>query len=121
MKKIIFVEDDSMLQKVLTNSLKESGYETKQAFDGKEGLSKIKEERFDLILLDLILPKLDGFELLKRLREDSKNKETPVIVLTNLEEPTDIEKMLELGATTYLVKSDQSLEDIVAKVKRVFE
>ena len=75
----------------------------------------------DLILLDLILPKIHGFDVLKELKEDEKTKEIPIIVLTNLERVEDVEKALELGATTYLVKADYTLEEVIEKIKNALK
>jgi len=72
-------------------------------------------------LLDLVLPKLNGFEVLKKLKKGKETQNIPVIILTNLEESTDVEKILELGATTYLVKSDQSLDDVLKKIKQTLK
>lgn len=115
-KKILFVEDEPGLQKAVGEVLTQEGYEVLTAADGEEGLSKAKEQP-DLVLLDLILPKKDGFEVLKEMKADDKMKDIPVIVLTNLEGTGDVEKALELGATTYLVKANYELDDVVAKVK----
>ena len=88
------------------------------ALDGEIGLKLAKAKKPDLILLDLILPKLSGFEVLKKIKEDKKIKDIPVIVLTNLENMEDIEKAIELGATTYLVKVSYPLEEVVKKIKK---
>ena len=119
MKKILFIEDESVLQKTFEKTLKGEGYEIISALDGEIGLNLAKKEKPDLILLDLILPKINGFEVLKKLKEDPETKEIPVIILTNLERMTDIDKALELGATTYLVKVDYSLEEVIEKIKKI--
>ena len=118
MKTILFVEDESALQKTFGDILQQEGYEMISALDGEIGLRLAKENRPNLILLDLILPKIHGFDVLKKLKEDSDTKEIPVIVLTNLEGLEDVEKALELGATTYLVKTQYSLEEVVQKIKK---
>jgi DNA-binding response OmpR family regulator len=117
MKKILFVEDEPNLQKAIGEILKQEGYEIFGAFDGAEGIALAKKEKPDMILLDLILPKKDGFEVLKEIKADDDIKDTPVIILTNLEGSGDVEKALDLGATTYLVKANYELDDIVAKIK----
>lgn len=117
MKTILFIEDESALQKTFGEILKQEGYETISALDGETGLRLVKSQKPDLILLDLILPKMHGFEVLKKLKEDEETKDIPVIVLTNLEKIEDVDKALELGATTYLVKAKYSLEEIVEKIK----
>lgn len=115
-KKILFVEDEPSLQKAIGEVLTQEGFEVLNAVDGEQGL-EMAEKKPDLILLDLILPKKDGFEVLKALKENEKLKSIPVIVLTNLEGTGDVEKALELGATTYLVKANYELEDVITKIK----
>jgi len=117
-KKILFVEDESALQKTFNDILKQEGYDVISALDGATGLKAAKAEKPDLILLDLVLPKMHGFEVLQALKEDAVTKDIPIIVLTNLESVGDVEKALELGATTYLVKASYSLEEVVKKIKK---
>lgn len=117
-KKILFVEDESALQKTFSDFLKQEGYDVVSAMDGAAGLEKARAEKPDLILLDLVLPKMHGFEVLQSLKEDAATKDIPIIVLTNLESMGDVEKALELGATTYLVKASYSLEEVVKKIKK---
>ncbi len=117
-KKILFIEDESALQKTLGDFLKQEGYNTVSALDGETGLKMAKTEKPDLILLDLVLPKMHGFEVLQALKEDAGTKDIPIIILTNLESTGDVEKALELGATTYLVKASYSLEEVIKKIKK---
>lgn len=121
MQKILFIEDEAVLQKTFEKTLREEGYDVVSALDGASGINLAKSQQPDLILLDLILPKMNGFEVLKKLKEDPETKEIPVIILTNLERMTDIDKVLELGATTYLVKVDYSLEEVVEKIRKTLE
>jgi len=116
MKKILFVEDEVSLQKAISEVLTQEGFKVLNASDGEEGLKFAKAEDPDLILLDLILPKKDGFEVLKELKADEKMKDIPVIVLTNLEGVGDVEKALSLGAKTYLVKANYELDDVLKLV-----
>ncbi len=118
---ILIVEDDRHLQKILSDLLKEKGYSVLNAFDGEEALNILVSHTPHLILLDLILPKKDGFEVLKTIKDNYKTKNIPVIVLTNLEGSADIEKALELGAETYLVKANYKLEEILDKIKKVIK
>ena len=117
MKKILFVEDEPSLQKTISEVLVQEGFQVLSASDGEEGLRFAANENPDLILLDLILPKKDGFEVLKDLKADEKMKDIPVIVLTNLEGVGDVEKALSLGAKTYLVKANYELDDVLKLVK----
>jgi len=118
MKSILFIEDESALQKTVGEILTQEGYEVISALDGEIGLRLAKEKKPDLILLDLILPKVHGFDVLKGLKADKETQGIPVIVLTNLEGMSDVDKAIELGATTYLVKAQYTLEEIVEKVKK---
>ena len=117
MKKILFIEDESALQKAVTGILADEGYNVLSALDGAIGLALIKKEKPDLVLLDLVLPKMDGFEVLTEVRKDPSVKSTPVIILSNLERMTDVQRALELGATTYLVKTNYRLDEVVKKIK----
>lgn len=118
-KKILVVEDEETLNKTLSASLKIEGFEVSSALDGVQAWEMAKKEKPDLILLDLILPKMDGFEVLKALKDDETLKEVPIILLTNLESPEDIQKALVAGATTYLVKANYKLEEVIQKAKEV--
>jgi two-component system, OmpR family, response regulator len=117
MKKILIIEDEETLRKSLSEYLVEEKFEVLEASDGEAGLEMTKREMPDLIILDIILPKMDGFTVLEEIKKDSKGKSIPVILLTNLESPEDIQKAFEKGATTYLVKSDYKLEDVVKKIR----
>jgi DNA-binding response OmpR family regulator len=116
-KKILFIEDESDLQKTFSDVLEKKGYEIIMALDGEVGLKLAKSKNPDLILLDLILPKIHGFDVLKELKSDPKTKDIPIIVLTNLEGMADINKAIELGATTYLVKAHYSLDEVIKKIE----
>ena len=115
-KKILIIEDDRALQNALVEVLANEGFETVSAFDGQEGIEKAASENPDLILLDIILPKKDGYEVLEEIKK-SPQKDIPVLILTNLEEIDNVQRALDLGATTFMVKSDFSLRDIVEKIK----
>ena len=118
MKTILFIEDEMNLQKSLTSRLKDEGFEMISALDGEIGLREAREKMPDLIILDLILPRKDGFEVLEELKSDTGLAPIPVIVLTNLEGSQDVEKALSLGAFTYLVKANYSLDDMIEKIKQ---
>ena len=118
MKKILFIEDESALQKTFGDMLKSQEYEIISALNGEIGLRLAQTKNPDLILLDLTLPKLHGLEVLKKLKQAPETKEIPVIILTNLEDMQNIEKALSLGATTYLVKANYTLEDIIEKIEQ---
>lgn len=117
-RKILFIEDEAALQKLVGENLKQEGFQILSALDGEIGLKRAQTELPDLILLDLILPKKDGFEVLKELKANPETKDIPVIVLTNLEGADDIQRIVNLGATTYLVKANYELEDVIKKIKQ---
>ena len=106
------------MQKTFGEILAQEGYEMISALDGETGFRLAKEKRPDLILLDLVLPRLHGLEVLKELKSDSETKDIPIIVLTNLEGIGDVDKAIELGARTYLIKAQYSLEEVVEKIKK---
>jgi len=118
MKTILFIEDESAIQKTLASALEKQGFEIISALNGEIGLRMAREKQPDLVLLDLILPKMNGFEVLGKLKETEETKSIPVIVLTNLEQIEDIQKAIALGATTYLVKSNYNLDEVVSMVKK---
>ena len=121
MKKILFIEDESAIHKPLSDALETEEYEIISALDGEAGLRLAKEKKPDLILLDLVLPKIDGFGVLKALKADEATESIPVIVLTNLEQMEDIQKAIDLGARTYLVKSNYNLKEVVGMIKKATE
>lgn len=120
-KTILFIEDESALQKTFGEILSQEGFQMMSALDGEIGLRLARDKKPDLILLDLILPKIHGFEVLKKLKKDKDTKGIPIIVLTNLEGIGDVNKALKMGATTYLVKANYSLEEIIEKIKKALE
>jgi CheY-like chemotaxis protein len=118
MKKVLFIEDEAAIHKTLSDTLNREEYKTISALDGEIGLRLAKEEKPDLILLDLVMPKIDGFGVLKALKADEETKEIPVIVLTNLEQMEDIQKAIDMGATTYLVKANHNLKEVVEMIEK---
>lgn len=117
--KILLVEDDQILAKLYQTKLQREGFETDIAYDGQEGLDKMKTFRPDLVILDLIMPKVDGLAFLARIKEDSEavKKAAPILVLSNLGQESDIKKAMGLGATSFFIKADISLSQMVEKVK----
>jgi len=116
-KKVLIVEDEKSLVGALEKKLNKSGFEVVMAFNGEEGLRKIQETKPDLVLLDIIMPKMDGITMLKKLRE--KGDKTPVIMLTNLNDSKKLSEAMDAGSYEYLVKSNYSLEDVVDKINKV--
>lgn len=121
MKKILFIEDEQAVQKTFGETLVNAGYKVINALDGEIGFRLAKEEKPDLILLDLILPKCHGLEVLNNLKKDEKTKDIPIIILTNVEKIDEVEKAIELGASAYLVKTSYRLEELLEKVKKIIE
>jgi len=117
MKKILIVEDDNILQRAMSTSLVGAGYEVLAARDGNEGVKLALSSSPDLILLDLLMPKKDGWEVLRVLKKDKKTKNIPVLVLTVYEGEDSISKCMELGAKGYFIKSKYSLDEIVKKIE----
>ena len=120
-KKILVIEDEETLRRAMTEFLTEEKFSVASAEDGEKGLAMAVSEKPDLILLDIILPKLDGYEVLAGIKKDEKTKNIPVILLTNLESVEDIQKAFERGATTYLIKSDYKLEDVAGKIREILK
>jgi len=121
MKKILFVEDEMALQKTLGESLRKKGYDVQSALDGEAGLRLAISIKPDLVLLDLVLPKMYGLDVLKKMRESKEAKNIPVIILTNLEDIGEVEKAVEWGATTYLIKANYNLDEIIKKVDDILK
>jgi DNA-binding response OmpR family regulator len=118
-KKIIFIEDEPHLQEELAASLAEQGYEVHNAYDGEAGLEMVRKEKPDLVVLDLILPKKDGFTVLEEIKADPDTKDVPVLVLSNLETTENVERAIRLGAASYLVKPNYEISYITKKIKEV--
>jgi DNA-binding response OmpR family regulator len=116
-KKVLIIEDDTSMLHILAYKISEEGFQVLEAQDGKSGLELAISEEPNLILLDLLLPKLDGLHLLEALRKNEKSKQIPVFILTNLSENDTIYKSVALKADAYFIKSDSSLEHIAAEVK----
>ena len=119
MKKILFIEDESALQRAASQVLTEEGFQVLSALDGELGLELARKEAPDLILLDLIVPKKSGFEVLEELKKDPATKNIPVVILSNLEGSSDVERAISAGATTYLVKTNYRLGEVVEKIKGI--
>ena len=113
----LLIEDDKFLRELIIQKLGKEGFEVVEAPEGEGGLVKMKEEKPDLVLLDLILPGIDGFEVLHRAKEDAELKGIPVIILSNLGQKDDVQKGVDLGAVDYLIKAHFTPGEIVEKIK----
>jgi len=117
---VLIVEDDVFLRKILATKFGKEGFLVRTAADGAEALALMREKVPAMVLLDLILPKSSGFEVLSEMRTDAKLKDIPVIVLSNLNQEEDKERALQLGALAFLTKADFSLNQVVTQVKEEF-
>lgn len=120
-KKVLIIEDDTFLQGLAANKIHSTGIEVNTASTGEEALTHISNSVYDAILLDLMLPDISGFEVLKNLREREAFKTIPVLVFSNLSDDSDIQTALDLGATDYLVKANFTLDELVEKLKSSFK
>jgi len=116
-KKILLVEDEPLLGNLLKQRLEKEGFEVTLAHDGEEALTRLRESAPDLVLLDIILPKISGFELLETLQADPQLERAPVIVISNLGQESDVSRGQSLGAVEYFVKAKVSIEELVEHVK----
>lgn len=112
-KKIVLADDEKFIAIAYKDGLTRAGYTVVVAQDGEEALAKIKAEMPDLVLLDLIMPKMTGFEVLKAVKEDPALKNIPVMILSNLSQTTDAAEAKQLGADEFLVKSNHSLKELI--------
>jgi len=117
-KKILIIEDDQDVRELYAEVLRDEGFEIEEAVDGQAGLAKILQNGYDLILLDIMLPKFDGLEVLKTIKQKAEVKGIPVILLTNLGREAIIKEGFSLGADGYLIKSEPTHEEIVSEVKK---
>jgi DNA-binding response OmpR family regulator len=120
MQRILVVEDDRFLRKAAEAALRRQGFTVLVAADGEEGLRMARSELPDLVLLDLIMPGLQGFEVLKLLKAEAATSAIPVIILSNLGQDSDVKAAMDLGAVDYLVKANLALDTLVARVKTLF-
>jgi CheY-like chemotaxis protein len=110
--KILLIEDDKFLRRACEVGLKKRGFSVITANDGEEGLQKARAESFDLILMDMLMPKLSGMETLEALKKDEQTRKTPVVILSNSSLDTDMQRAMELGAAGYMVKASLSLQEL---------
>ncbi|MDP2830598.1 MAG: response regulator [bacterium] len=118
-KKILLIEDDSFLISMYTTKFELENFEVVAAEDGEKGLGLAAEEKPDIILLDILLPKMNGFEVLKELKNNKETNQIPVILLTNLSQKNEIEQGLALGAQDYLIKAHFMPSEVMDKIKKV--
>jgi DNA-binding response OmpR family regulator len=117
--KILLIEDDPFLSSMYSTKFEMENFSVLAAVDGEKGLKLALTERPDVILLDIIMPKMNGFEVLEKLKDSTITKDVPVILLTNLNQKDEIEKGMSLGATDYLIKAHFMPSEVVDKIKKV--
>ncbi|MFH0819969.1 MAG: response regulator [bacterium] len=119
--KILIIEDDKMLSDMYSLKFNEEGYQAIQAFTGSEGVEKTKSEKPDIILLDIILPQMDGFQVMEEIKKDKNLVNIPILFLTNLRQEEDVKKGTALGAVGYLVKASYTPAQVLDKVKEILK
>lgn len=119
MKKILLIEDERALHKAIGDFLEGDDIKIISAFDGKDGLNKAEKEKPDLIILDLILPKIQGIDVLKMIRSNPSTKDIPVVIFTNLHDFNAMQETVQCGINCYLLKDDYTISDLVGRVKEI--
>ena len=119
-KSILLVEDYPFLIDIYTTKLKESGFGVEVASDGESALRKVKEKEPDLVILDIVLPQLDGWEILRQIKSDPKLKNIKIIILSNLGQKEEVERGVELGAVKYLIKAHYTPSQVVEEIKEIY-
>ena len=120
-KTILVIEDDKFLRELLVRKIVSEEFSVLEAETGEEGIEKIKNEKPDLVLLDIILPGIDGIEVLRKAKEDKDTKSIPIMILSNLAGPEEIERGIKMGAVDYLIKAHLTPREIVEKAKEFFK
>jgi len=118
-KKVVLVEDDSLMAGILATHLISEGLAVVSVTDGAKAFERIKDEHPDIVLLDIILPSMSGFDVLQKLKQDETTKAIPVLIISNLGSKEEIQKGMSLGAAGYLVKANSTVEEITAKAVEV--
>ncbi|MFZ2969654.1 MAG: response regulator [Minisyncoccia bacterium] len=120
-KKIMLIEDEEILSGLLKRKLEENGYEVTVAFDGEEGLGIMKKQKPDLVLLDIVMPKMGGFEVMEEMNRlpDLNLRNVPVIIVSNSGQPVEIGRAQKLGIRDYLIKTQFDAQEVVDKVKKI--
>lgn len=118
-KSVLIVEDDESLRDVLKDKFESSGFAVFEAKNGIEGLEEIEKNNPDLVILDIVMPKMDGIEMLKKLKQKEKEKNIPVVLLTNISDTDKINEAISLGVKDYMLKAEWKLKDIVIKAQEV--
>ncbi len=118
---ILVVEDTELLRRIYTDKLAQEGYVVHSAADGLDALAQLRENKVDLVLLDLIMPRMSGLEALEAIKADPRTKDVPIIILSNLGQDSDIQRGLEMGASDYLIKNSAKPADVSAKIRATLQ
>lgn len=118
-KKILIIEDEIILLEALKEKLTNAGYEVYAVYDGEAGLEMIKEKKPDLLVLDILLPGINGYEVMEKLKKE--NISLPILIVSNSGQPVEIEKAKELGANDFIIKAAFSLQDVENKIRKLLE
>lgn len=120
LKKILLIEDEEIMINLLQNKLIKEGYEVSIARDGEEGLKTMREVNPELVLLDIIMPRMGGFEVMEEMQKDKELKKIPIIVISNSGQPVELDRAQRLGARDWLIKTEFDPQEVVNKVKKQF-
>jgi len=118
-KRVLIVEDDPFIADVYVLKLESEGYSVDTAEDGLKGLAALKRKKFDVVLLDILMPNMDGFKVLEQIKKNPSVSRIPVIILTNLSQKKDIQKGIELGASDYIIKTKFTPTEVVKTITKV--
>jgi len=117
-KKILIIEDEEIIYSLLQRKLSQEGYEVSVAKDGQEGLERIRAEKPDLILLDIVMPKKGGFEVMEEIQKDENLKGIPIIIISNSGQPVELDRAKKLGARDWLIKTEFDPQEVIEKVRK---
>jgi len=120
-RKILIIEDEKFLLEMYQGRFEKEGYQVFTAIDGQCGLRLAQKEKPDLIILDILMPGMDGYEVIRKLKEDNQTKEITILVLSNLGQREEVNQGLKLGADDYIIKTDLTPSELVNKVERMFK
>lgn len=121
MKKILLVEDDPFVSDIYNTKFREEGFEIEVAADGQDCLNKLEDKKPDLLVLDIVLPKIDGWEILKKIKDNENLKDLKVVILSNISQKEDVEKGLNFGAIEYFIKAHYTPTEICEKIKKILK
>lgn len=120
-QKILLIEDDPLIVEIYTTKLKQAGLEVEVAGDGEEGLRMLKKGKYDLVILDLVLPRLSGFELLSKVQKSPNLRKVKILILSNLGQKSEVRKGIRFGAVRYLIKAHYTPTEVVEEIKKLLK